>query len=1292
MPENPTIKPEALEPLFAAWEEPEQHRVKRADGEGATVRKGRRPSSITIAQNLRAAVREWRDNFYFGASETTRYLLNHWFGRAHDRREFGGPEEFRYYFCQREAMETFIYLKEVRQLERLSQVVAEFGGANAEIAALGITEDEDAWSRYAFKMATGSGKTKVMSLAMVWSYFHALRESESRMAKHFEVVAPNLTVFERLKEDFKPEGGGPDIFDKDPLIPTEWRGDWNLSVVLQDEASGAATGGVLYLTNIHRLFDNTRRKKEAETYAWVGPTVSKAKALDTGAALRDRITSHPRLLLMNDEAHHVWDADSAWNEAIAWLHDTNRQHGGDGLVGQLDFSATPKDNKANYFKHIICDTPLGEAVDAGIVKTPIIGRAGRLVEQAADNAAYKYELHLKLGYERWRCSRQEWERSGRKPLLFVMCEDTKAADEIAARLNGDEVFKELNGRTINLHTNLKGKIKKVGGREVFVENEKDISDEDLKALRKLSRELDSGASPYFCIVSVLMLREGWDVKNVTTIVPLRPYSAKAGILPEQTLGRGLRRMTPPGQANEIVAVVEHEAFARLYREELAQEGLPIEIVEVDRVPTTTVSIFPDPAKDQQGLEILIPRLTAAAQTRATLGPINEAEVRAVFAKYPPLPIGSRGPDEVPYEGRHLITGEVVERMKVNLALLESGIGALSFYVQELEYIAKVKNTHTILAPLLQMFFEQILFGPGHSLFDPALVARLSDSDVREHVRAVFVPLIRAKTLQKQIRTPEAAPVAVSSWRPFQVTVSERRPVLQSERTLFNLVPCNRSLEQALVEFMGKAADVSAFAKNAGPQALRIDYLAEGQRLAFYTPDFFVRSGATMFLVETKGQVDREVPAKAKAAVEWCKSASGKAAKWEYVFVPEGVFQRFHGTTFGEMARSCAPSLQDLLDQPAYIEELPLFITTGVAPLDSRVSEAKAETIVPQRMLVGLPERLRKAVEEAVSLYLFFEKKPGVNFAPVFTALLGVLDEAARGLLLQKLQDRVPTTARDQAKWFEPYLEKVDSRMHRHYTELARNLRKTLVYQTGVSPLGLLRNCYDYALNDSTVLTGVFDVVRDEFRQPGARAVFEAIKSVNEFRNTRVAHQEKPLTDAAEAETQLRAWVEALIRLWIEHSDARYAKRCSVSVESVTPKEHAANTFEIVIAGRLVDINLGPLGKMPTEFAKRIGDEIVKQVKPVVDFRFGANQFKVECTDLRAGSLEYKLVAGAVVAAYAFVKDYDKLRANAPVLAADIKRVSGRIKRAVDGLLGDPANSGQKLSAVTPEDRSAEGSD
>ena len=120
----------------------------------------------------------------------------------------------------------FIYLIEVRGLRSLSSLIFEYGGANAEIEALGVNPEEDEWPRYAFKLATGAGKTKCMSLAIVWSYFHALREGGSEMARHFVIIAPNLTVFERLKEDFKPEMGK-DIFMQDPLIPPEWRGDWN---------------------------------------------------------------------------------------------------------------------------------------------------------------------------------------------------------------------------------------------------------------------------------------------------------------------------------------------------------------------------------------------------------------------------------------------------------------------------------------------------------------------------------------------------------------------------------------------------------------------------------------------------------------------------------------------------------------------------------------------------------------------------------------------------------------------------------------------------------------------------------------------------------------------------------------------------------------------------------------------------------------------------------------------------------------------------------------------------------
>ena len=287
---------------------------------------------------------------------------------------------------------------------------------------------------------------------------------------------------------------------------------------------------------------------------------------------------------------------------------------------------------------------------------------------------------------------------------------------------------------MNLHTNLKGKVKWIGGKEhgypEFVENETDISDDDLKALRKLSRELDSGRSPYQCIVSVLMLREGWDVRNVTTIVPLRPYSAPANILPEQTLGRGLRRMEPNDRVAEVVTVVEHPAFISLYKQQLNQEGLPIEVVNVEDVPKTTVTIFPDREhKDVVGLDIAIPPVSGGYSRVPTLTGLTIEDVRQQFKRYKPLPLGEARSEEIQYEGRALLTDEVVERMKIRLPLLENGAGAVSYFREELEHITRLRGTHPVLAPLVDTFLTEILFGEKVSLFDQRLVSRLADADV-----------------------------------------------------------------------------------------------------------------------------------------------------------------------------------------------------------------------------------------------------------------------------------------------------------------------------------------------------------------------------------------------------------------------------------------------------------------------------------------------------------------------------------------------------------------------------------
>ncbi len=1126
---GPVINPGALEPLYGPADIPNRHRVRaKIKGAPADIINGRRPSPLPIVQNLRRALAEWREAEYGGASDTTRELLQHWFRTDHRLATAdGAATPFNYYFCQREAIEALIYLYEVRDIRRLAGLTADFGSGNSELAALGINPEEDQWAKYAFKVATGAGKTKIMSLAIVWSYFHALRESDSPLARHFVLIAPGLTVFERLKQDF----GDGRIFATDPLIPPAWRGDWNnFSVVLQDEAGGAASGGVLYLTNIHRLYDPSKRGPAVEPQPWAGPAVSKAKALDVGKALRERITAHPRLMVLNDEAHHVWDPGSTWNEAITFLHETTRKRGG-GLVAQLDLSATPKDDQGNPFRHIVCDTPLGEAVDAGIVKTPIIGHGHNLVERAHDDAAYKYENHLMLGYHRWLASKEEWEKSGKKPLMFVMTESTAAADAIAKRLNTDPIFPELHGKTINLHTNLKGKLKKRGSgvneRFEFVENDKEISDDDLKALRKLSRELDDDSSPYRCIVSVLMLREGWDVKNVTTIVPLRPLSSKSKILPEQTLGRGLRRMTPPGGAAEVVTVVEHASFLALYDDQLTQEGLPLDLVDIDKVPRTTVTIYPDAErKDVKALDLLIPRLTQAYTIVPELGDITINDIRESAKRFKKLPLGQPRTEDMKYEGRHLITDEIVEQMTLQMSLLEDGVGAISFFREELEHATKIHGTHAKLAPLIQEFLEQVLFEEPVTLYDGRLLARLSDPDVREHIRATFVPVILKRITQRKERLNEAPAQSVATWKPFQATLSERHPAVNAKRTLFNLVPCNRQLEVAMAQFCDNANDVAAFAKNAGPQALRIDYLAAGGRRAIYTLDFIVRkTDGEYLLVETKGEEDRDVAAKARAAVEWCKAASTKKTKWSYLYVSQEVFERATRNSIDDLVRACAPSLAELLEEA----KSPQLLIQFESPDEQRRVE-QVHDFIAAGEFEKLPSRYRKAVEHAVALFHFTEKKETVSFAPVFQPLLGPIDDAAQAILLERLAGDVPAVESEQKDYFEPDMSTAKKKNVDFLTERGKTLKRLLVYRTPMMPTGVLMFCLSYAGKETEPLGGVFTSVRTRFADLAKTPLPELVTKAYEFRNTYIAHQKAELQDAEMTRAALREWVTALVQL------------------------------------------------------------------------------------------------------------------------------------------------------------------
>jgi len=398
----------------------------------------RQQSKAYLVAALRKLVDDWRgdpDNpSYEGISETSQRLLDFWFLEDHKNPD-GSP--FKFYWAQREALETLIYCYEVVKARDFISMARTFGSGQKML----FDFSEDIFPRYVFKMATGSGKTWVMALTMVWSYFHALKEKDSRLAKNFLLIAPNIIVLERLKTDFQ-DGK---IFNNESFIPPEWRQDWQFKTVIQDKSNANSTIGTLYLTNIHRLYEERKRSQNEDSpvFDYMGKKPAQVVEL-TPEQLISRIVQHNDLMILNDEAHHVHDPDLEWWKTIVRIHNHLKEKS-DGLSAQLDFSATPKDQNGKSFKEIIVDYPVAQAIADGIVKRPILGEVVNATEVSAEDASVRYRTWISAGIKRLQQYERKLKGSDKQPVLFIMAENTTAADEIFGYL---ESIKDLKGKVL----------------------------------------------------------------------------------------------------------------------------------------------------------------------------------------------------------------------------------------------------------------------------------------------------------------------------------------------------------------------------------------------------------------------------------------------------------------------------------------------------------------------------------------------------------------------------------------------------------------------------------------------------------------------------------------------------------------------------------------------------------------------------------------------------------------------------------------------------------------------------
>jgi type III restriction enzyme len=826
-----------------------------------------RVSTAPCVPALRERVKTWRKGGYKGATKTTSELLNYWFYTDHHLPTGG---QFRYHQAQQEAIETLIYVYEIVKARRRQSLLEKFAVNTKELRL----PSSDEFARYCLKMATGSGKTKVMALAIIWQYFNAVREDDKQYAKTFLVLAPNVIVFERLKEDF----ASGKIFRTDPLFPRHFKLFWEMECYMRGEAQRTHSDGALYLTNIQQFYERANASKEeepAEITALLGdkPQTQKLELTD----FAERIAQHEGLLLvLNDEAHHTHDEDSEWNQVIRRLH-SNRP-----IAAQLDFSATPRYTKGGLFAWTISDYPLKQAIVDNIVKRPIKG-ISKIEEAKSALASVKYEGFLVAAVERWKEYRQQLTPLRKKPIIFIMLNSTKEADDVADWLRKKYATEFGDNKTLVIHTDRKG----------------EISKRDLDKARSVARQVDNPDCPVNAIVSVLMLREGWDVQNVTVVVGLRPYTAKANILPEQTIGRGLRLMFRGSRHNyrERVDIIGNQAFLKFVEDLEKLEGLKLDTFQLGKDKLKIYTVMP--VAEKQAVDIAIPELSPTLGRKTSLAE-EIAAINVMDFDTPVLPIKANEKEikQFTYEGIDALDKKKLFERVYEIPPAQTPEEVIGYYARLIAQHIKLPSQFAALAPKIQEFFGFKAFGKKINLYDGAVIQAMSTNLASYIVTQAFEKVLRQQIIEEIQPTLYRYAKQLSTTPPFPFS----RLLLESDKTVFNYVACDNEFERDFAQFLNRAEDIIAFAKLPEQFGFSIQYTDSRTNLRHYYPDFVVkRQDGQHWLIETKGREDIEVKLKDEAASYWCKNATHLCqVTWDYLKVPQNEFEKLQPSDFEEL--------------------------------------------------------------------------------------------------------------------------------------------------------------------------------------------------------------------------------------------------------------------------------------------------------------------------------------------------------------------------------------------------------
>jgi len=829
----------------------------------------RRPSKAYLVNELRKAVYAWRGQGYLGATPTTKRLLQYWFYEDHLLEN----EPFQFWFCQREAIETLIYVYEVMKKRNFIDMARDFGAGPIQ----GYDPSYDQYPLYAFKMATGSGKTYVMALSIVWQYFNRKKENkDDYTSKYLLIAGEKNVIYDRLTRDFK-DGR---IFRELPLIPPEWQEEFDLKVILKEDPIHIIPESVLFLTNIQQLEERKSGKEEVKEYIDDVLVLEEVKRYDIYQEnrIKEVITSCPNIMILKDEAHHIYSFEKAWKKILLELNKNLASQYGKGINMELDFTATPKTETGALFPWIIVDFTLKEAIEMNMVKLPLKGVVKGAEEIASKKAVERYRAWIDAGIRRWREYKDKLAPLSKKPILFFQCPDNEEADEIFGYVSS---LPDLKGKVLLIHTDSTGEVKKA----------------DLPKAREFAKTIDDlvpEKNPYEAIVSTLMLNEGWDVRNVNVIVGLRPYTSKRKVLPEQVIGRGLRKMFPEEDANidksiNVLEVIGPPGLIDILEDLEAQEGIKFAEFDTEKSLNLT-TIFVDENKLDKDIEIpiLSPRIF-----------IREFQLDEVeIDKLPSLAIPLENKIlEMEYVAVDMLRGVEVIKRKWDLPVPQDSKSVIAYYTDQILKQLKIGGAFANFYPLVKKYVTEKLFGGEVELDDPRVLYKLSCPEVQEQLIKLFVGAFQDMTFIE--REPEKGDfIKLSDTRPFVWS----KMVYPANRCIFNYVPCDNDFEVDFTKFLDRAEDVIAFSKIVPKIGFFVEYRDSDGNLRLYYPDFVILSDKNeRFIFETKGREDIDVEHKDKRVKLWCEDATKLTKdKWSFKRIDQEDFEKYKFRSIQEL--------------------------------------------------------------------------------------------------------------------------------------------------------------------------------------------------------------------------------------------------------------------------------------------------------------------------------------------------------------------------------------------------------